>query len=259
MPDPGPRVSDPGPAPDAGADRLAGGAGASGKAEELAPEAGYVEAGLSREFPQLALRYLVFNRGSPKSPKGVKQRLGILSDRFDGADAIVLRGRPIPSAYRAFYRQIGLDPDEQPTPIEHEALERMFHGRFRSLSLVDDALTIGIVESGVALRAFDADRSVGRLGIRQSGSGEVLDGRPGELPVGTLVVADEECALGLLFGATGSGRGVTRKTKRTIIVAVRVAGVPNIAIEEALWLAGEVMGGTPGPRRLESRAGKPNA
>ena len=54
-------------------------------------------------------------------------------------------------------------------------------------------------------------------------------------------------------------RELAGRKKQTIIVAVRVAGVPDIAIEEALWLAGEVMGGTPGPRRLESRAGKPNA
>ena len=87
----------------------------------------------------------------------------------------------------------------------------------------------------------------------------MIHGRSSELPIGTLVLADEERALSLLFGATGPGRGVTRKTKRTIIAAVRVAGVPDIAIEEALWLAGEVMGETPGPRRLESGAGKSNA
>ena len=72
-------------------------------------------------------------------------------------------------------------------------------------------------------------------------AGDALEGRPGELPAGTLVVADEARALGLLFGATASGRGVTRKTKRTIIAAVRVLGVPEIAVSEALWLASEVM------------------
>ncbi len=205
-------------------------------------ENGYVDAGIRREFPDLALRYLVLERGSGRSSTGAKQRLRILSDRFDGADAIVLRQRPIPSAYRAFYRQIGLDPDTQPTPVEHAALERMKHGRFRSLNLLDDALTIAIVESGVGLRAFDADRSQGRLGIRGTVSGEALEGRPGELPPGTLVLADDERSLGLLFGATASGRGVTRKTKRTIIAAVQVAGVPEITVEEALWLAADAMG-----------------
>lgn len=209
-------------------------------------EKGYLDAGLRREFAELELRYVVIERGSGRSPKAVRQRLSALSDRFDGADAIVLRQRPIPSAYRAFYRQIGLDPDAQPTPVERESLERMKHGRFRSLSLLDDALTIAIAESGVAVWALDADRSSGRIGIRGTRAGEALEGRPGGLPAGTLVLADEERALGLLFGAIGSGRGVSRKTRRIIIAAVQVAGVPDVAVEEALWLAGDVMAGADG-------------
>ena len=82
----------------------------------------------------------------------------MLSDRFAGGQAINLRHQPIPWAYRVFYRHIGLDPDEQRTPVEELALERMKHGGFSSQSLLDDALTIAIIESGVALRAFDADR-----------------------------------------------------------------------------------------------------
>jgi hypothetical protein len=57
------------------------------------------------------------------------------------------------------------------------------------------------------------------------------------------VIADEERPLGLLFGATASGRGVTPKTKRTILAAIQVKGVPDIAVEEAIWLAGGVMRG----------------
>ena len=66
-------------------------------------------------------------------------------------------------------------------------------------------------------------------------------GRPGELPEGTLIVADDERPLALLFGALGAGRGVSPKTKRTMLVAFQVKGVPAIAVEEALWLAVEVM------------------
>ncbi|MGI9557078.1 MAG: hypothetical protein ACR2N5_03960 [Solirubrobacterales bacterium] len=215
------------------------GAGSDG---EPRLEDGYVEPGLRAELgDELGLRYLVVERGSGRSSRGAKQRLRILSDRFDGADAILLRQRPIPAAYRSFYRQIGLDPDQGRTPVEHRALERMQHGRFRSLNLVDDALTIAIVESSVAVRALDADRAEGRLGIRETVAGEALDGRPGDLPGGTLVIADEKRPLAFLFGATGAGRGVTRKTRRTTLLAVRVAGVPEIAVEEALWLAADVM------------------
>ena len=167
----------------------------------------------------------------------------MLSDRFAGAQAVNLRQQPIPWAYRVFYRHIGLDPDEQLTQVEELALKRMKQGAFRSDNLLDDALTIATIESGVATRAFDADRVTGPLGIRLSAPGEELEGRPGELPEGTLVIADAERPLALLFGALAAGRGVTSKTKRTTLVAIGVSGVPAIAVEEALWLAAGVMRG----------------
>ena len=211
-------------------------------AREGTVEDGWVAPELRQEFPGLALRYVVVDRGSGRSPRELKQRLRLLSDRFTGGEAINLRHRPIPWAYRVFFRHIGLDPDRTRTPIEQLALERMQHGGFRSRSLLDDALTIAIVESGVAMRAFDADRVEGGLGIRGSAPGEALEGRPGELPPGTLIIADEVRPLALLFAAIASGRGVRRRTSRTFLAAIRVEGVPEAAVEEALWLCPEAMG-----------------
>ena len=108
---------------------------------------------LRDEFPGLALRYLIVDRGSGRSPREVKERLRQLSNRFTGGRRST-RHRPIPWAYRVFYRHIGLDLDRTRTPVEQAALDRMKHGGFRSLNLLDDALTIAIVESGVAMRAF---------------------------------------------------------------------------------------------------------
>lgn len=210
---------------------------------DAVPEAGYLAPELREEFAGLGLRYLIVERGSGRSPREVKNRLRDLSNRFAGGQAINMRHQGIPWAYRVFYRHIGLDPDEQRTPVEELTLERMKHGGFRSRNLLDDALTIAIMESRVALRAFDADKITGRLGIRPSAVGEGLEGRPGELPPGTLVIADEIRPLALLFGATGDGRGVHPKTKRTVLCAVSVAGVPDIAVEEAIWLAAEVLEG----------------
>ena len=83
----------------------------------------------------------------------------------------------------------------------------MQHGDFRSRNQLDDAMTIATVETGVALQAFDAEEVEGPLGIRASAPGEALEGRPGELPQGTLVIADEHRPLGLLFGAMAGGAG----------------------------------------------------
>ena len=184
---------------------------------------------------------MLVERGSGRTPRHVKERLRLLSDRFGGAQAIALRQKPIPWSYRVFFRHIGLDPDRTPTPVEEVALLRMKQGGFRSQNLLDDALTIATIESNVGVRAFDADRVTPPLGIRPTTAEEALEGRPGELPLGTLVIADAERPVALLFGAMGSGRGVHPKTKRTLLAAVQVKGVPDIAVEEALWLAGDVM------------------
>jgi DNA/RNA-binding domain of Phe-tRNA-synthetase-like protein len=204
-------------------------------------ERGGVDPGLAEELPGLYLRHVTVERGSGRTPPELKERLRTLSSRFAGAQAIALRNKPIPWAYRVFYRHIGLDPDEQPTPVEALALERMMKGGFVSKNLLDDALTIAIVESGVPVRAFDADRVDSPLTIRPSADGEELEGRPGDLPPGTLVIADPSRPVALLFGATGSGRGVHPETSRTLLVATGVSGVPEIAVEEALWLVADAM------------------
>jgi hypothetical protein len=170
-------------------------------------QAGFLDAGVAEELPGLALRWAEVGRGSGRSNRALRERLAILSDRFAGPQAIELRQRPIPWAYRVFFRHIGLDPDEQPTPVEALALERLRKGGFLSNNLLDDALTIAIMESGVALQAFDADCVRAPLGIR----------------------------------AIGSGRGVDRRTGRMLIASIQVSGVPDIAVEEALWLVLEAL------------------
>lgn len=218
-------------------------AGLEAAGGDAVPERGWVSSELNRELPGLGVYVLGIERGSGRSPRAVKDRLRELAGRFSGAQAVNLRHQAIPWAYRVFFRHIGLDPDEQRTPVEEVALMRMRKGGFPSQNLLDDALTIAIAESGVALRAFDADRVEGRLGLRTSAPGEALEGRPGELPAGTLVIADEVRPVALIFGAIGAGRGVSPKTKRTVLCAIQVRGVPEIAVEEALWLAAGVLRG----------------
>jgi DNA/RNA-binding domain of Phe-tRNA-synthetase-like protein len=204
---------------------------------EPSPRQGWVAPHLSAEFPGLGVAWIELDAHPGKSPDPVRRRLRDLSDRFYGAQAIHMRERPIPWAYRVFYRQIGLDPDRNRTPVERLALERLHDGAFRSQGLPADALTIAIVETGVALRAFDAERLQGELSIRDSAPGESLPGRPGELVQGTLAIADEHGPVALLFGDTGEGYAVDRDSRRLAIAAVQVKGVPQIAVDEALWMA----------------------
>ena len=205
------------------------------------PQQGWVAPHIASEFPGLGIAWVEVDAKPGRSPEPVRRRLRDLSDRTYGSQAIRLRERPIPWAYRVFYRQIGLDPDRTRTAVEQLTLDRLHDGGFRSHGLPADALNIAIVETGVALRAFDADRIEGRLCIRDSAPGESLAGVPGELAKGTLAIADDSRPIGLLFGPTAEGFEVERRSRRIAVAAVQVKGVPQIAVEEALWMAGSTL------------------
>jgi DNA/RNA-binding domain of Phe-tRNA-synthetase-like protein len=210
-------------------------------ATDAAAESGWVAADLREELPGLGLRYLALDARPIRSPPHVRDRLRTLADRIGGAQAINLRNKAIPWAYRVFFRHIGLDPDEQPTPVEDLALQRMLHGGFSSQGLITDAVAIAIIESGVAMRAFDAAVLQGRLGIRTSAPGERLP--PGRVPLqpGTLVIADEAAPVSALFGDERSRGEPSSSTRRVVLAAIQVRGVPDIAVEEAIWVAASVL------------------
>jgi DNA/RNA-binding domain of Phe-tRNA-synthetase-like protein len=203
---------------------------------EPVPEQGWVAPHIAAEFPGLGIASITVDGGPGKSAEVVRGRLRDLSDRFYGSHAIHLRERPIPWAYRVFFRQIGLDPDRTRTPIEQLVLERLEDGAFKSVGMPQDALNVAIVETGVALRAFDGEQ-VGRLCIRDAAPGESLPEQPDELAQGTLVIADERGPIGRLFGEPAEWSGIERVSRRLTIVAIQVEGVPQISVDEALWMA----------------------
>jgi DNA/RNA-binding domain of Phe-tRNA-synthetase-like protein len=209
--------------------------------QEVPVETGWVEPALSEEFRGLGLRSTVVTARTGRSPRELKGRLRHLSDRVHGLRVVNLRREPVASAYRVFFRQIGIDPDEHKPPGEAAMLERLRAGRFTSRELLEDALTVAVVETGVAVRAFDADRLVGTLGLRIARRGEHLAGDRVDLPDGAIVVADERRPIGLVFGDTGSAAAVGPGTRRIALCVVRVPGIPEISVEEALWTAAGIL------------------
>ncbi|HEX3608350.1 MAG TPA: hypothetical protein VHU14_01580 [Solirubrobacterales bacterium] len=208
-----------------------------GLGAEPRPVQGWVAPHIATEFPGLGIAWIEVDAPRARSPEPVLRRLRDLSDRFYGSHAIHMRERPIPWAYRVFFRQIGLDPDRTRTPVEQLALDRLHDGAFTARGMPADALTIATVETGVALRAFDADRIEGELCIRDSAPGESLPGRSGGLAQGTLTIADQRGPLELLFGGGAPGEAVEPVLGRVAIAAVQVKGVPQAAVDEALWIA----------------------
>ncbi len=215
-------------------------------APEEQPQAGWAATEVSEEFPELRLLCSQLRaRPTRRSPPAVRARLRLLSNRFSGARAVNLRREPVPAAYRVFFRHIGLDPDITRPPGEAAVLERLLHGGFEARSLLDDALLIALVETGVPLWALDRDRVDGPLGIRVARGGESLGRQPEAptLPQGRLVVADASSALAVLFGDLAPGHGVGPETRAMTLYAVQVAGVPDIHVEEALWTCCSVLVG----------------
>jgi DNA/RNA-binding domain of Phe-tRNA-synthetase-like protein len=211
---------------------------------EQAPRIGWRAPEIEEELPQLRIvvshaRLPVAGAAKRGSPPGVERRLNDLSNRYRGARAVGVRREPVPSAYRVFYRQIGLDPEVARTPIEGAVLERMLRGGFLSEGLLQDVLLIALIDTGVPVWALDAHAVQGELGVRLSLEGEPL-GRASDawsLPEGRLVVADDTVALGLLFGEVAGDCEVSARTRELTLFAVQVAGVPMLYLEEALWSA----------------------
>lgn len=204
---------------------------------------GKVAPDLAGEFPGLAIHWIGFTASSGRSPDVVRHRLREMSNRISGPKAIQMRQEAVPWAYRVFFRQVGIDPDERRTPAEQIVLDRLKHGGFRTRNLLDDAITIATFETGVALVAFDADHVVLPLHLRLAEPGEVLGVARRPMSSGQIVIGDHERPLAVLFADMDPDRGVTPQTQRMVIVAVQVEGVPDISVEEALWTVEEIVTG----------------
>lgn len=202
---------------------------------------GFVEPRLREEFPGLRFAWTAVDARVRGSSREVERRLRELSNRYRGAGVVAMRTQPIPHAYRAFFRQVGLDPDAARIPSEAVAVGRLLHGRLESRNALADALLIAVVETGVPVWALDARvADVSSLGIRVSVAGERLgDGLL--LSEGQLVVADADAVHATLFGEPAPGHAPGPRTNRIVLFAVGVAGVPAIHLEEALWVASDVL------------------
>ncbi len=207
---------------------------------QLRPAEGFVEPHVRDEFPGLRLHWITRDARRGPSPPSLKHQLRELSSRYRGAGVVALRTKPIPHAYRAFFRQIGLDPDVERIPSEEVAVTRLMHGGFRSVGLIEDACLVALVETGVPVWALDADGvDPGGLGIRTATEADRSDRLVVE--AGTLVVADSAKIHALLFAEPLRGHGIGSRTERVALFALAVDGVPAIHVDEALWICAELL------------------
>ena len=213
--------------------------------------AGWLAPELAAEFPDLRLILTEVDATIGKTAPAVRERLRALSNRFTGGRAVTLRQEPVPWAYRVFFRQVGIDPDERRTPIEQIAIDRLQHGGFEAIGRVEDAVLIATLETAVPVIAFDADRIDGDLGLRLARRGERLAGsETGQLLARSqIALADSVRSVAVLFGNTAPELRPGRRTQRITLAAVSVKGVPGLSVEEALWTAAELLHAGDAPAR----------
>jgi hypothetical protein len=200
--------------------------------EGWAPSEGIVAPEVRDEFPGLRLQHITVAVRRRPSPPEIVARLRELSNRYRGAGVVTMRTKPIPQAFRAFFRQIGLDPDVRRIPSEDVAVSRLLHGEFRTVDLISDACLIALIETGVPVWALDADV------VNETGLGIAI-------AAGALVVADGVAVHAELFADPPAGHGVGSRTRRVTLFGVAVDGVPAIHLDEALWCALDALGAAP--------------
>jgi hypothetical protein len=143
------------------------------------PRAGAVAAELAGELPGLSLWWISVPVVPGPVGSALTARLRLLSDRYRGIDAVSLRTRPVVRAYRAFVRQVGLDPDRDRVPAERAALARLMQGGLSARDRIEAACLVAVVETGVGVWALDAGTvAPGGPELRlEGGALAVADGR----------------------------------------------------------------------------------
>ena len=179
---------------------------------------------VAEEHPGLRVWTVRVPGRAGRTPRELRERLRLLADRFRGPEAVAMRSRPVPWAYRVLYRHLGIDPDVTRTPVEELAVERLLRGGFKPRGLPEDALALATLETGVPVYAVDADTLAGELVLAPDAGGR-------------LVLGDGAGTVAVLFGTPEQERLPGRQTRSLALVAVQAPGVDDIFVEEALWTA----------------------
>jgi DNA/RNA-binding domain of Phe-tRNA-synthetase-like protein len=200
-----------------------------------------VSGDLAAEFPGLRADWLICQCSDHSCDPGVGERLALLASRFNGRQALELRQQQVPAAYRSFFRQVGIDPEQQPTPIEQAVLGRLLSGGNLPQDRISDGLLLALLETSVPVVAFEAGVVAPPISIRGAEQGELVAGD--EIEPGALILADGQRPLCQLFSAPEPPFAPAAKSERLLLVAVVVPGVSEIASDEALNIAAAAISG----------------
>jgi len=208
---------------------------------QQAIQQGWVAPELAAEFPGLDVYWLTVEARPVKTPDAVRERMRYLAGRITGATVVQSRQDTVPWSYRVLWRRLGVDPDTDRTPVEELMVQRLEHGGLPSRGMPIDAIVVATLETGVPVLVADATKLSGVPGLRPAAAGESLGGAEGMLRTGEVIYADERGPLARLNGEVAIDRSVGDDTTAMAICALAAAAVSQIEIDEALWIAADML------------------
>lgn len=153
-----------------------------------------------------------------------------------------LKDDPLFRAYRDFYWSVGVDPTK--TRPSGEALNRrvLAGNALPSINAFVDAYNAASLGTGVSIGAYDRDRVAGdALALRLAAPGEPFRGigeaEPRALAGGEVVLADAARIVNRYPYRDAEETKITTTTRRAVLVACSVPGLPFDAVREAATLA----------------------
>lgn len=204
------------------------------------PTPGWIAPDVAEEHPGLELlSWTTPTEYRRRSPDAVREWLGRLSTRVDGPAVLRAHREEAPAAHRELLRRIRRDPDEDPAPQELAYRRRIRDGGFPVRGNPKDLLLVVLCETGVPIWALDADRIDGELGIRRSLSGELQDRDGNASPVTRWpepVVVDGSGVVAEVLREPRRIHVATKRTTSTTFYGVRVPGLTDLRVDEAVWL-----------------------
>ncbi|MEM3423692.1 MAG: phenylalanine--tRNA ligase beta subunit-related protein [Nitrososphaeria archaeon] len=199
---------------------------------------------LEKKFPGLRAYVLVINNVNvnPSDEKTLnefntllKEVVGFVKSRYT---LDKLKDEPLFRAYRDFFWKIGIDPTKVRPASEALIRRILLEKPLPHINMLVDSYNLASIVSGVPIAAFDENKILGELFMRNAINGEEFLGIGMEKPIllnGTeIVICDKEKLVAIYPYRDADSTKITSETKNVIFLVCGVPGVSDNVLENAV-------------------------
>ncbi|MEM2179518.1 MAG: phenylalanine--tRNA ligase beta subunit-related protein [Nitrososphaeria archaeon] len=203
-----------------------------------------VDRELEKKFPGLRAYVLVINNVNvnPSDEKTLnefntllKEVVGFVKSRYT---LDKLKDEPLFRAYRDFFWKIGIDPTKVRPASEALIRRILLEKPLPHINMLVDSYNLASIVSGVPIAAFDENKILGELFMRNAINGEEFLGIGMEKPIllnGTeIVICDKEKLVAIYPYRDADSTKITGETKNVIFLVCGVPGVSDNVLENAV-------------------------